>query len=295
MARRAHAGRLAACVLGACTSAWACAPPPDARTVDAPADTITLVDAEGSAVSLPRPASRIVSLVPSATSTLRAIGAERLLVGRTDYDTEAWTDAIPSVGGGLGPSLEAIVALQPDLVVRFAGGQDPRTGPRLDDFGIPHITIRPDRIDDIYAAAKLLGRATGHEHGADSLVSAIRAGLEETAQLVSRWPRQRVAHVLGGTPPWITGPGTYIDEVMRLAGGDNVFSDLGTLYAGVSPEELRSRDIDVVLVSARGAYDEELTPDARIVAIGDALEIPGPDVVMAARAVAEAIHGRPLR
>lgn len=74
-----------------------------------------------------------------------------------------------------------------------------------------------------------------------------------------------------------------------------MFSDLEALWTAVSPEELRSREIDVVLVSSRGEFDERLTPHARIVVIGDALEIPGPDVVSAAQRVAELMHARPLR
>src|SRR5690606_182581 len=120
--------------------------------------SVELVDASGRTVTLPRAASRIVSLVPSATLTLHALGAADRLVGRTDYDTESWAADLPSVGGGLDPDLETIVALRPDLVVRFAGEQDPRTPARLDDLGIPHVAVRPDRVDDVYRTVEILGR-----------------------------------------------------------------------------------------------------------------------------------------
>jgi iron complex transport system substrate-binding protein len=258
-------------------------------------DSIVVVDAAGERLVLSRPATRIVSLVPSVTSTLYAMGASSTLIGRTDFDTQEWARALPSVGGGLEPSLEKIVALEPDLVVRFGGDQDPRTRDRLVELGIPCLTVRPDRLQDLYDTAQLLGRVTDHEAQADSLVDALRTGLEQTADAVRSWPRVRVAHVIGGSPPWVTGGGTYIDEILSLVGADNVFSDLGTLYAAVSPEELRTREIDVVLVSSLGHYDETLTPGARLVDIGSSLEIPGPDVVHAAREVAEAIHARFLR
>ena len=258
-------------------------------------DSTTVVDAAGRRLVLGGPARRIISLVPSATATLEAIGAGDALVGRTDFDAQAWASALPSVGGGLEPSLEAIVSLRPDLVVRFAGEQDPRTRERLDALGIPYVTVRPDGLADIFETARLLGRVTGREQAADSLERALRRGLDDTARAAALLPRLRVAYVLGGTPPWVAGPGTYIDEVLSLLGGDNVFSDLGALYSAVSPEELRSRDIDVVLVSSLGDFDGGLTPGARVVAIGDALEIPGPGVVEAAREVAELMHGRLLR
>ena len=252
---------------------------------------ITLLDASGVEHVLPRPAGRLLSLVPSATETLRAMGAESTLVGRTDYDTGKWIAELPSVGGGIGPNLETVVALQPDLVVRFAGGQDQTTPSRLDELGIPHISVRPDQIEDIYTTAKLLGRATGYEAAADSLVQVIRSNLERVSSLTAKLPRQRVAYVLGGTPPWVSGPGTYIHQIITLVGGENVFRDLGSLYSAVSPEEILNREIDVVLVANEGAIDPFLSQDARIEVFGPALEMPGPDVVEAASRVAELLHG----
>ena len=252
---------------------------------------ITLLDASGIEHVLPRPAERLVSLVPSATETLRAMGAESTLVGRTDYDTGPWIAELPSVGGGIGPNLEAVVALQPDLVVRFAGGQDRVTPSRLDELGIPHISIRPNQIEDIYTTAKLLGRATGYEAAADSLVQAIQSSLERVASVTATLPRQRVAYVLGGTPPWVSGPGTYIHQVITLVGGDNVFGDLDPLYSAVSREEILDREIDVVLIANSGAIDPFLSQGTRIEVFGPALEMPGPDVVEAASRVAELLHG----
>lgn len=272
-----------------------CRDEPSANAPAATAEPMRVTDASGREIALAAPARRIVSLVPSATATLHAIGADAALAGRTDFDTQEWASALPSVGGGIEPNLEAIVALRPDLVVRFGGTQDPRTPERLDDLGIPHLSVRPDHVDDIYRTARILGAVTGHDAQADSLVAAIRAGLDELAARAAALPRERVAYVLGGTPPWVSGSGTYIDEVVSLAGGDNVFSDLDVLYSSVSPEQLRTRDIDVVLVSAEGSFDASLTPGARVEVVGDALEIPGPDVVSAAYHVAELLHGRSLR
>ena len=259
---------------------------------DATPGEVRLVDAAGVELVLARPARRVVSLVPSATETLRAMGAADVLVGRTDFDTAPWATALPSVGGGIEPNLEALVALEPDLVVRFAGEQDPRTPSRLDALGVPHLAVRPDRIEDIYGTAGLLGDATGYAAAADALIERIRDGLATVAASVRGLERVQVAYVLGGTPPWVAGPGTYIDEVVSLAGGDNVFADLGALYSAVSPEELRTRDIQVVLLSTGATYDRSLTPGARVEVVGDALEIPGPGVVDAAYRVAELLHGR---
>jgi iron complex transport system substrate-binding protein len=242
-------------------------------------------------VRLDGPAQRIVSLVPSATQTLREIGASSRLVGRTDFDTDPWAEDLPSVGGGLEPNLEAIVALRPDLVIRFAGSQDQRTPERLDDLEIAHLALRPDKVDDILDAVRMLGAATRLEDEAAELVAEIRDGLARVESMVEDLPRRRVAYVLGGTPPWVAGPETYIDELMTLAGGDNAFSDLSDLYAAVSPEEIRSRAIEIVLVSGADAFDPSLAPDARIELVDAAIEIPGPNLVEAALRLAELIHG----
>lgn len=162
------------------------------------ADSIFVTDAAGDRVALAGPARRVISLVPSATATLHAIGAEGALVGRTEFDTQEWAQHLPSVGGGLEPSLEAIVALEPDLVVRFAGDQDPRTRSRLDELGIPYLTVRPETLNDVFETALMLGKVTGRSEAGDSLARAIRAELDQTAEAVAGWPRLDVAYVLAG-------------------------------------------------------------------------------------------------
>jgi iron complex transport system substrate-binding protein len=274
---------------------WGCGTPPDgdpSTEAGRVADEAVIVDAAGIEHRFEQPAVRIVSLVPSATMTLRAIGAEATLVGRTDFDRDAWVAHLPSVGGGLEPSLEAIVALRPDLVIRFAGEQDPRTPDRLDALGIRHLAVRPDHVEDIYRTTAILGQATGHTAAADSLTEWIQLELSEVSREVAEWPSVRVAYVLGGSPPWVAGPNTYIGEVLSIIGGDNVFADLEGLYSSVSPEEFRTREIDVVLTSAGSDLDPSLTPGSRIEVVGAGLEIPGPGIVEAARQMVRILHGR---
>jgi iron complex transport system substrate-binding protein len=293
---RLRAGTVA--LLFACACGGEGSRPADGTSADAPLDgggQDTLVDAAGVPHVLPEPASRIVSLVPSATITLRALGAEGALVGRTDYDTAAWAASVPSVGGGLDPNLEAIIALDPDVVIRFEGEQDPRTPARLDQLGIPHVAVRPVSLEQIFTTTDIVGRLTGREARADSLARSIRSGLAAIETRVAELPLRRVAYVLGGSPPWVSGPDTYIDEILALVGAVNVFDDLEAPYTAVSPEELRTRDIDVVLVSHDGTFEGDLAPEARVEVIGTGLENPGPGVVEAAWTVAEAIHGRSLR
>lgn len=251
---------------------------------------LTLTDADGRQVRLSGPARRVVSLVPSATQTLDALGAAEVVVARTDHDTASWTRALPSVGGGLQPSLEAIVAARPDLVIRFGGPQDPRTPDGLDRLGVPHLAIRPDRIADVLESARLLGRAVGREAAADSLVREIEAALDSVRASTAGRDRVRMAYVLGGDPPWVAGPGTYLDELIELAGGENAFGDLGSLYAAVSVEDFIARRVALVVTSDAGRLDPRAARGARVVEVGDALEIPGPGVADAARLLARIVH-----
>lgn len=265
--------------------------PADDQGHAAATTSLTVVDAEGRRVELAGPARRIVSLVPSATLTLAALGAEAALVARTDFDTASWTGALPSVGGGLQPSLEAIVATRPDLVVRFGGPQDTRTPAGLDGLGIPHLAIRPDGIDGILQVVELLGEATGRTAEAAAVTARLRAGLDSVRAAAHGRPRVRAAYVLSGETPWAAGPGTYIHELIELAGGTNVFSDLGSLYAAVSLEEFMAREIDVVLTPNAARLDARIRERARVVEVGDALELHGPAVAEAAWAMLSHLHG----
>lgn len=274
----------------AATLSVGCDTPRPADTPDSSADALDVVDADGRTVRLGGPASRIVSLVPSATLTLQALGAQGQVVARTDFDTMAWARDLPSVGGGLEPSMEAIVSARPDLVIRFAGPQDPRTPARLDEMGIPHLAIRPDRVADVLEEIRLLGVATGHQDAAESLASTIRDTLSAIGARSAAKPPVRIAYVLGGTPPWVAGPDTYIDELILLAGGVNVFSDLDRLYGSVSPEEFVAREIDVVMTPRGSRFERRLVPGARFVEAGPAMELPGPAVIEAAREMERALR-----
>ena len=274
---------LAAVLFGGCDRPAADTPPTGTPGLD-------VTDAEGRTVHLSGPAQRIISLVPSATLTLQALGAQGQVVARTDFDSVAWARALPSVGGGLEPSLEAIIAARPDLVIRFGGPQDTRTPARLDELGIAHVAIRPDRVADVLEAIRILGLATGREDQASSLTSQISDTLDAIRARSADKPPIRVAYVLGGTPPWVAGPDTYIDELIRLVGASNVFSDLGQLYGAVSPEEFVAREIDVVVQPRGSRFDRRLVPGARFVEVGPDMELPGPGVVDAAREMERALR-----
>lgn len=273
-------------------------PPAESSTAAAEESTAAAVeftDAAGRVHRMDTPATRVVSLVPSATETLDALGARGVLVGRTDFDAAPWARDLPSVGGGIQPSYETLISLEPDLVVRFAGEQDAETPGVLDRMGIRHVAIRPDGIDDVRDAILMLGLATGRSDRAEALVADLDARLQEVRRKAGSLPHPRVAYVLGGTPPWVAGPGTFVHEVLEAAGGTNVFADLDRLYAAVSPEELVVRELDLILTPAASSVPDWLARRAEVREVGDLLELPGPGVGAAAEEIARILHGEAWR
>jgi iron complex transport system substrate-binding protein len=248
-----------------------------------------VTDAAGSEHCFQAPPARILSLVPSVTETLRLLGASESLAGRTDYDTLAALAHLPTVGGGLHPNLEVLFALEPDLVIRYVGESDQATPARLDDLGIPHFSVNPESIRDVLTIVEMLGQIVGEEEAAELMASEADEELARIAHAVRNLPRVRVAYLLGGTPPWVAGPGTYIEELLTIAGGDNVFHDLDAPYSGVSPEELIARDIAVLLAPA--GVNLDLPPShPPIVRVSPQIELPGPWMTRSAMELARALH-----
>ena len=257
---------------------------------DSPAGyPIQLIDAAGTQHTFQAAPRRIVSLVPSATEALLEMGVANHLAGRTDYDRMPELSGLPSVGGGLQPNLEILVSLDLDLVIRFAGDSDLATAERLTDLGTPHFAVQPDGIDDVLTIIGDLGRIMGESEAADLVLREIRDTLDDVARRVAELPEPRVVYLLGGDPPWVAGPGTYIDELMAVAGGNNVFDDLGPLYAPVSMEALLARELDLILLP-EGLAPPPLLAHVRSAALPASVEIPGPGLGRAARDIARLIH-----
>ncbi len=286
---------LSAALLALACSGEAPAPQAEAANPDEPRHgfPVVVVDAAGAEHRFERPPSKIISLVPSATETLLALGVGPTLVARTDFDTAAAVVHLPSVGGGLDPSLEVLVVHEPDLVVHFLGPNSAETVNRLAEFGIPSLAIRPDGIDDVRMIMRLLGRVTGKGALADSLIGTIDATLVNVAEAVRGRPPVRVAFLLGGATPYAAGPGSYVHQLLTLAGGQNVFADLRQLYAQVSLESLVVREIDFLLLPDGAQPPPGVDLPVRFVP--ESIQFPGPRLGEATLALAEILHPEAFR
>jgi iron complex transport system substrate-binding protein len=215
-----------------------------------PADPITLTDIAGRTVTIPSNPRRIVSSAPACTEILFAVGAGDAVVGVTElcnYPPEAATRAKIGQFGPETISLETVLGLRPDLVFAAPGTQDPFID-ALSRHHIPVVAVEARSFAEVYRAVELVGTATGHaERGKD-----LAAELNKRVDAVAARPiakRPRVFYLLDASGPLVTaGPKTFIGEMVRLAGGDNVFDDVTQLYPAVTDEELVRRDPEVVVV-----------------------------------------------
>jgi ABC-type Fe3+-hydroxamate transport system substrate-binding protein len=186
------------------------------------------------------------------------------------------------------------VSLDPELVILFAGESDSTTPARLRELGIPCLAIRPEGLAEIRTVIAQLGSLAEQDAAADSLLAAMDSTLTEIGRRVRGRPRVRVAYVLGGTPPWVAGGDSYLDEMLTAAGGENVFADLGVPYGPVSPEQLVARRVDLLLAPEGG--DVRLPGvEIRLRRVPAALEIPGPQVARWVSELAEILHPEAIR
>jgi iron complex transport system substrate-binding protein len=165
---------------------------------------------------------RVVSLAPSLTDTLVAMGKARLLVGVTRYDDAPEVASVARVGGFLDPSPEAVVAQKPDLVLWLTDAGAYAAVKRIAEVGIPVIAIPVVNVADVLASARIVGEAVGDRAAGERLASSLREAVETAQRRASARKRVRVLFVVGRDPLVVAGPGSYPDELLRLAGAVNV-------------------------------------------------------------------------
>jgi iron complex transport system substrate-binding protein len=289
--------------------------PPPSPTATTAAQTegfpLILEDGLGHIVTLDAPTRRIVSLAPSNTEILYAIGAGDQLVGRdafSDYPKEA--AQIADVGGGWGDlNLETIVSLQPDLVLA-AELSPPEQVQSLESLGLTvYLLKNPVNLEGMYDNLLTVGQITGHQEQAAALVDSLKqrvAVIED--KLAKIETRPLVFYELDSTEPnapWTAGPGTFIDTLISMARGENLGNVLQGDWAQISVEELLTRDPDVIIlgdytwggvtvedVKARAGWDilQAVKNDHVYIFDDNLVSRPGPRMVDGLEAMAKLLH-----
>ncbi|MGH7587652.1 MAG: ABC transporter substrate-binding protein [Gemmatimonadota bacterium] len=252
---------------------------------------------------LETPARRVVSLVPSVTETVVALGEAERLIARTDYDHGPAVDHLPSLGGGLDPSPEALVALDPDLVVGWSSARDGRLRALLETAGIPFYAAAVEDTADVFRTFDRVGRLLGARAAAERLAGAVRDSLAAVAADRSPGVRPSVLFTLLGGPPRTAGPDTFVAQLVEIAGGRAAFPELDERWPEVSIEAIVARQPDVLVVPVEpgdrplamledqaGWSDLEAVRKGRVVGVdADLFTRPGPRLPEAARALQRAL------
>jgi iron complex transport system substrate-binding protein len=258
---------------------------------------------------------RIVSTAPSITELLYALGLGDRLVGVdrfSRYPAEALRK--PRIGDYANPNLEAIAALRPDLVI--IPTNPVKLAERLGVLRLKVLEVDQESIAKLYESFRVVGQATGASAQAAKLTAEVRGKLEAVRVRAAPLKRTRMMFVVGRTPNGldgliVVGQGSYLNEVITLAGGENVFRDAVASYPGVSLEEVLARNPDVIvdmgdMGETAGVTEQHkhevvnlwgrlasvnAVKQHRVYAVAsDTYLVPGPRVVEAAKAFFEMLH-----
>jgi cobalamin transport system substrate-binding protein len=274
------------------------------------AGAFTTRDMTGRDVTLAASPQRIVSLVPSVTEILYALGAEHLLVGVTDFcDFPPEARRRPKVGGMVAPSLEAIIALRPDLVIATNEGTREDTFTQLSRVGVPVYLVAAHHVADVTSLMRRLGELTGREAAAGPLVAGLEQRIEAVKKAVLPLARPRVLYVLWPEPLIVPGRGALVTELIQLAGGQSLSADDPDAWPRYSLEAAVAKSPEVILLANHGAGTGAVAVDkwkrltslpavksGRLLSVnGDLLHRYGPRFVDGLEQLARAIHPEAFR
>lgn len=273
---------------------------------------VLLLASAGGARDEPAPAAsgpasaplRIVSLNPSLTAILLALGAGSTLVGVDQYSARQQPDVrdLPTVGGLFNPSLESIVALSPDLVVLVPSAQQRDLRGRLESLGIEVRALPNIEFAELLASIESLGRLTGREPEAAARLAAIRREWQRVEQVGAAWPPVRAVLVIQRDPLFVVGGGSFLDAMLRAAGADNPASHFAEPYPRVALEWLLEAAPEVILDASQDPMAASrywarwpslpAVANDRVIALrAQEVTLPGPYVERGLRILAEALHG----
>ncbi len=253
--------------------------------------------------------SRIITMAPSITEIVFGLGLGDRVVGVSDFsDYTPEARKKPKIGGVVNPNMEAIVALNPDLVIALPNATHESLYRALRQVGIKVVTLPNDTLEDMFNTISTIGKETGTEKAADEMSARLRAKFSEISERVGKFPRRKVMFIVGVDPLFVAGKGTFIDELITLAGGINIAGDSVSKYPQLGIEEVVAREPEVILYTS---LNFELTPeqeakakklwsaypsipavrDGRICGlVADDVTLPGPRLARGIEEMARAIH-----
>jgi iron complex transport system substrate-binding protein len=263
------------------------------------------LDMRGRRVAVPVRAARVVSLAPSMTEIVFALGAGDRLVGVTTYcDFPPAAKTKPRIGGIYTPNLEAILDLRPDLVLATSEGNREEHVRALEDLHLPVFLVRPVDFASVLESIARVGEVLDRAADARRLVADMQARADAIARAVAGARRPRVLYVIWGSPLIVPGRDTLITDLIRRAGGDSITGQEAQPYPLFSVEEVVARDPEWIILGQHGeaSVDDRLREWQALTLLpavrrghvrpvdGDLVHRPGPRVVDGLDALARIVH-----
>jgi iron complex transport system substrate-binding protein len=218
---------------------------------------ITVTDSLGNEITIEKAPERIISLIPSNTEILFAVGAGDKVVGVTDHcDFPAEARNISAVGGYAGFNTEKILELEPDLVLGEAGN-DKDTLDNLRKHGLTVVTLESKTVEDILDNILLVGSITGNENKSMEIVDGMREAvglIKEQAGSMTDSERPRVLYLVSLEPMYVAGANSFPDSLITIAGGKNIVE--AENWPILSLEEVVDKDPDIIICSGMGGFGD---------------------------------------
>lgn len=249
---------------------------------------------------------RIVSLNPATTDLVFALGAGSRLVGRTHWDL--YPDSaryVPDLGSGIRPNVEAVLGARPDLVLLYASNDNRAAASELRAAGVKTLSLKIDRIADFDRAARILGRVLGDSARGAIVADSVALSLQRVRRMTSGLAAPRVLWHIWDAPLITIGRGSYLNELIEIAGGRNVYGDVADPSPTISVEDALRRDPDAIIAGPEGAAHIRSDPrwmTSRAVRTGKVLVVdttlvgrPSVKMGAAALSIAKLLHPMELR
>jgi iron complex transport system substrate-binding protein len=265
----------------------------------------TFVDDLGRKLFLAKAPTRVVSLAPSITEILYAIGLDEEIVGVTEFcDYPPAAQQKPKIGYAQ-PNIEAIVTLQPDLVLATRAFLRADLLAKLEQLKIPTFVVDPESFEEIPSRIQTVGRILNRSSSADTVATAMRQRIASIRNKMEAVARVRVLYVLNSQPLITVGPGSYIHQVIAMAGGSNIASQSTVPYPHLNMETVLKEDPEIIVFpigKAEGIPPSEQQQWLRWTSLAavkqgrlhqisaDVLNRPGPRIVEGLETLARIIH-----
>lgn len=211
--------------------------------------TVSFQDGAGRTITLKGTPKRLVSLSPADTETIFALGLGSQLVGVSNYcNRPEEAQKIEKVGDSFNVNLEKILSLKPDIVF-CAGTPETQYVKDIENLGIPTYVSNPATVKDVLEDIKRIAKMLGVEKKGEEVVSSIQKDIDEASQWSKGQSTRPKALIVVDQDLWTVGPGSFMDDMLKLAGGDNIIQVQNQPYLQVSMEEVLKKDPDVILVT----------------------------------------------